>query len=91
VKLNLSGQMPQRVDATWASQLAILQGFAGHQTPDLVLREDDLPNALARLADDTDVSAPPYTGTAPTVDLPDDIRAMVRDIYAKDYGAFGFA
>jgi hypothetical protein len=53
-QLSVSGQSGQRVDPHWASQTAIIQGFAGFHPLDLVIREDRLPEALgfleARLA-----------------------------------------
>lgn len=89
VKGNLAGQTALKTDPSWASQAAVIEGFTGFLTPDHVLREEELPEALAWLAGP---QAPPYT--APLPQLPDwitpEIRAAVRDTYAHDYAAFGF-
>lgn len=97
VKLNLSGQTSIRVDAHWASQSAVLQGFAGFQGPDLVLREDRLADGLAFLASEVGQSAPPLPpasplGFTPLAAIHDaEVEAATRDAYARDYMAFGFA
>ena len=96
VKLNLSGQTGTRVDAHWASQSAILQGFSQFQSPDLILREDRLAEGLSYLASEVGMDAPAY---APAVDISDpslaslyddSVEAAARDAYARDYVGFGF-
>ncbi|MBL9050719.1 MAG: nodulation protein NodH [Tabrizicola sp.] len=94
-RLALGGQTGQRVDPSLASQTAILQGIAGFQPLDLVLREDRLEQGLAFLAAET--GAP-----LPTAIAPDPAQGALMDIYepgledaaeaayARDYLGFGF-
>jgi hypothetical protein len=96
VKLNLSGQTSSRVDAHWASQAAVLQGFAGFQGPDVVLREERLAEGLAFLAAEVGQSAPTlpqpahhgFCDLAAVYDA--EVEAAAREAYARDYVAFGF-
>lgn len=94
LKRNLSGQTGVRVDAHWATQSAILQGFANFQTPDLVIREDRLESGLAFLADEVGLTAKAVD--QPSVDerlvsLYDaEIEELTRDAYSRDYLLFGF-
>ena len=96
VKLTLSGQTSARVDAHWASQAAVLQGFASFQGPDLVLREDRLAAGLAFLAAEVGQTAPPvpaaaHSGFSPLSLIHDpEVEAAARDTYGRDYAAFGF-
>lgn len=93
LKLNLSGQTGFRVDAHWASQTAVLQGFAQFQGPDHVLREDRLAEGLAFLAAEVGVACPPAP-VAPADELATiydaDLEAAARDAYGRDYMGFGF-
>ncbi|MFN3846573.1 MAG: nodulation protein NodH [Paracoccaceae bacterium] len=97
VKLTLSGQTGIRVDAHWASQAAVLQGFATFQGPDLVLREDRLVEGLAFLAAEVGQTAPALPaesehGFTPMSAVYDaEVEAAARDAYARDYMAFGFS
>ena len=93
LKLNLSGQTGFRVDAHWASQTAVLQGFAQFQGPDHVLREDRLAQGLAFLAAEVGVApaplrANPLGGLAAIYDA--ELEAAARDAYGRDYMGFGF-
>lgn len=93
LKLNLSGQTGFRVDAHWASQTAVLQGFAQFQGPDHVLREERLAEGLARLAADVGVACPPVSDLANDglADIYDaELEAAARDAYGRDYMGFGF-
>ena len=96
VKQSLSGQTALRVDPHWASQSAILQGFAQVQTPDMVLREDRIASGLNWLAGEVGVMSPPFSSQpdiAPhaLADVCDDeVEAATRDAYQRDYVAFGF-
>lgn len=95
LKANLGGQTALRIDAAWASQTAILQGMAGFALPDLVLREEDLPQALPALARMAGRSAPDLPPTDPHAALLAQIvtpqmQALVRDLYQRDMIAFGF-
>ena len=83
-----------RVDAHWASQTAVLQGFAQFQGPDHVFREDRLAQGLAYLAAEVGVDC---LAVHPT-DMPAlaaiynaDVEAAARDAYPRDYMGFGFA
>ena len=97
LRVNLSGQTSIRVDQNWASQHALLQGAAQFSAPDLVLREEELPEALSRLASEVGKpDAPAY------LDAPHDrhdwldqiydreIERAARQAYARDYQMFGF-
>ncbi|MFN4172617.1 MAG: nodulation protein NodH [Pseudorhodobacter sp.] len=96
LKQNVAGQSGLRVDPHFASQTAVLQGFAQFQTPDLVLREDRLAEGLAHLCAEIGQPCPPL----PALEEPSlkaltavhgpDLEAAARDAYARDYAAFGF-
>ncbi|MDZ4096896.1 MAG: sulfotransferase family 2 domain-containing protein [Paracoccaceae bacterium] len=96
VKLNLSGQTAMRVPQHWATQTAVLQGFAQFQGPDVVLREDRLVDGLAYLAAELGIVAPSYQAEAEDVphaltDFYDpEIETATRDAYARDFMGFGF-
>lgn len=97
VRLNLAGQAGARVNPHWASQTAVLQGFAQFQGPDVVLREDRLAEGLAFVAAEAGL-----TGTPP---MPEDQElaaqglAAIHDVtleeaaeaaYPRDYLGLGF-
>ncbi len=94
LKLNLSSQTSSRVDAHWASQTAVLQGFGQFQTPDLVLREENLAAGLAFLAAEIGADCPPLLAAEPDnllASLYDaEIESAVRDAYTRDYIGLGF-
>ena len=95
-RLATSGQTGQRVDPNWASQTAILQGFAGFQPLDLVIREDRLAEGLAFLAAQVGVKPPAAFPSDPAVDAlaaihDDSLEAAAEQAYARDYMGFGFA
>lgn len=96
IKLNLSGQTSVRVDAHWASQAAVLQGFASFLGPDMVLREHRLAEGLAFLAAEVGQDAPALPDAAPhgyqplTAIYDAEIEAAARDAYTRDYVGFGF-
>lgn len=97
VKATLDGQSSLRVDPAWATQMSILQGMSDVVLPDLVLREDEAPGALARLADWAGYAAAPYR--PPTVAAPyaledildDAVAAAVHETYRRDFVMLGFA
>ena len=94
-RLATSGQTGQRVDPNWASQTAILQGFAGFQPLDLVIREDRLAEGLAFLATEVGISPPPAPGPDPSAQAlaaihDDSVEAAGAEAYARDYMGFGF-
>ncbi len=96
LKQNLAGQTGLRINGAWASQAAVLQGFARFQGPDLVLREDRLPEGLAYLGAEVGIAPPPLPALAE--DLPfalagiydKEVEAATRDAYQRDYMAFGW-
>ncbi len=96
VKQSLAGQTALRVDPHWASQSAILQGFAQVQTPDLVLREDRLTSGLNWLAQEVGMVPPTFVAAGVTAPhaladvCDDDVEVAVREAYQRDYVAFGF-
>lgn len=97
LKLNLAGQTSLRVDPAWASQNAILQGFAGFVTPDMILREATLAHDIKGLLGHIGRKDGPLLGTtdphaAQLSRIYDvTIEAASREAYGRDYMAFGFA
>ncbi len=94
-RLATSGQTGQRVDPNWASQTAIVQGFAGFQPLDLMIREDRLAEGLAFLAAEAGVSSPPLPAKAPAsaalaAIYDPSVEAAGAEAYARDYMGFGF-
>lgn len=94
-KLSVAGQMGQRVSPHWASQAAVLQGFAGFQGPDLVIREDRLAEGLSWLAAEIGVKAAPAPqdhGAAEALEAvwTPALEDAAQDAYARDYIGFGF-
>jgi LPS sulfotransferase NodH len=92
----LDGRTDLRVSAAFASQSAILQGFAGLQAPDLVLREDRLEAGLRFLADETglpfhDLPAAEERVGVPLFAVADaEVERAARRAYGRDYENFGF-
>lgn len=97
LKGNLSAQTSLRVDASWASQLSVLQGMATYGIPDMILREQDLERDLAVLAAQVGKSKMPriaaitdqFAGRLSAI-YDADVEAAARDAYQRDYIAFGF-
>jgi hypothetical protein len=94
-RLATSGQTGQRVDPNWASQTAILQGFASFHPLDLVIREDRLAQALAFLAVEVGVTPPEPPVPDPAADAlsaiwDESLEKAATDAYARDYMGFGF-
>ncbi|MEK0165065.1 nodulation protein NodH [Phaeobacter sp. A36a-5a] len=94
---NLSGQTGFRTDACWATQAQTIAGFSAVQSPDLILREEDLATTLpdlARWLGQSKASSP----DAPGVDQPyslqdiydDTLEAQIATVYQRDYILFGF-
>ena len=96
LKDNLRGLTSIRIDAAWASQAQILQGFGQFALPDMVLREDQLSEGLAQLCQQVSADAVelPTAPTAYPIALSEiydaDIEAATRDIYQRDYMMFGY-
>ncbi|MGG7645373.1 nodulation protein NodH [Rhodovulum sp. YNF3179] len=98
VKRNLSAQTGLRTDPAWASQTALVQGFAAAAPPDLVIREERLAASLAYLEEMTDRPHLPVAGAPPPpvapvtlADIYDTrLEAAARAAYQRDYMMFGF-
>ncbi|WP_323781448.1 sulfotransferase family 2 domain-containing protein [Thalassovita sp.] len=97
LKANLAGQTGVRVDASWASQVQVLQGFADVTPPDFILREDELDTMLpfvAARAGRSDAPVPDIVTEIVPVPLESiydaEIESLVNNIYNKDYVSFGF-
>ncbi|WP_323765045.1 nodulation protein NodH [Marinovum sp.] len=96
IKANLAGQTNLRIDPHWASQSGLLQGMGDLCLPDVVLREEDLAEGLAQLAERVGVAAPEVVAAAPDgpVTLAEiydaDLEALARAAYPRDYLMLGF-
>ena len=96
LKDNLAGQTSVRVDPNWASQVEVLKGFTSIASPDFVLREEELPAMLpviGRMFDkEAAVAKAPADTPVSLADIYDDeIEALTRSIYKRDYNNFGFS
>jgi hypothetical protein len=94
-RLAVAGQTGQRVDPSLASQTAVLQGFAGFQPLDLVIREDRLAEGLAFLAAETGASPSPVVSPDPAEAAlraihDESLEQATAEAYARDYLGFGF-
>jgi hypothetical protein len=97
LKSNLDGQTSLKVDAGWATQTAIIQGFGQILPPDHILRDDDLKAGLDMLAREIGVN-PPNTDLTNAADSPytladiydDEIEEATRRVYQRDFMQFGF-
>lgn len=98
LKGNLAGQTPVRVDAEWASQSQVIEGFAGVLSPEFILREEeiavDLPWIAAKVGVEKLPDLPQATPEGP-FDLAEiydaEIERAVRAVYARDYLMLGFS
>ncbi len=96
VKLNISGQTGQKIAPHFATQTAVLQGFAQFQGPDFVLREDRLAEGLAFLGAEIGVVTPAVNLTRENAPFTlaqiytPEIEAAARDAYQRDYIGYGF-
>lgn len=94
-RLSTLGQTGLRVDPNWASQTAILQGFASFQPLDMVIREDRLAEGLAFLAAEAGLPMPPAPPEDPAAQAlaaiyDEALEAAAAEAYARDYMGFGF-
>lgn len=95
LKANLAGQTSIRTRAAWATQSAVLQGLAGFQAPDMVMRAERLHDELPLIAGLVGREAPALPAEpAPAVPLgaiyDDGIEAAARAVYQRDYMGFGY-
>jgi hypothetical protein len=97
VGANLAGQTSMRVDPAWGTQAQALKGFADLTPPDHVLREDELPDFLPRMAARLGCADPPEWRGAETEEpfrleqIHDaDLEALAAEVYRRDYESFGF-
>jgi hypothetical protein len=95
---SVSGQTGMQPWPTWASQAAVLDGFAKATVPDALLREETLAEDLAWIARRAGhENPPPYvpeqmTGSVTLEQILDDeVIALAGDAYRRDYEQFGFA
>jgi hypothetical protein len=98
VKANLSGQTSVRVDGHWATQAQCLHGMGDFTLPDMVIRESEAETYLPALAMQVGHEAPrdptPVPNAAPfsLAQIYDDqIEALAREAYQRDYVMFGFS
>lgn len=96
VKRNLAGQTPIRVDPSWATQAAVIQGYAQVVPPDHLLRASQLADGLARLGAEIGLELPEAPVIAPDTPfslgeiLDDQVELAVHGAYQRDYMLFGF-
>lgn len=97
LKANLNGQTSIRVDANWATQAAVIQGMSVFALPDMIVREDEMASylpALARQVGYVKAGKPSVAQADVPIALSDiydnEIEALVREIYQRDYMMFGF-
>jgi hypothetical protein len=100
LKGNVAGQTAVRIDAGWASQSALIDGFSQLVPPDAVLREERLAEGLAYLAAEVGAGPggpsgpPPPPAFAAPFDLAQivdaEVQAAARAAYPHDYDRFGF-
>ncbi len=94
---NLTGQTNLRIDPNWATQTAILQGMARFALPDMVIREDEMASQLVSLAGQVGygtVADPVKAAVDQPIALEaiydEEIEALVKKTYQRDYMMFGF-
>ncbi|NDW46448.1 nodulation protein NodH [Ruegeria sp. PrR005] len=97
LRMNLAGQTAIRIDGSWCSQAQAIGSFSDFVNPDLILREDEMAEALPALARRFGHTEPPEPAMAPAdtpvslADIYDDaLEALAADVYQRDYIVFGF-
>jgi hypothetical protein len=94
-RLALGGQTGARVDPSLASQTALVQGIAGFQPLDHLLREDRLAEGLAMLTAGRGIvapSIPPGAEAEALLSIWDpSLETAAAEAYQRDYMGFGFA
>lgn len=94
-KLSVQGQAGEKVDPNWASQTAVLQGFAGFQGPDLVIREDRLAEGLAYLAAEVGCDTPAVASDSQAVTAlaaihDTSLDEAAEEAYTRDFISHGW-
>lgn len=92
LRRNLNGQTAMPTPPGWASQTEILAGMARFSVPDLLVREDRLPEDLDFLARSAGIDAPDDCAPVP---MPEGLRdpslaKAAQMAYLRDYVSFGF-
>jgi hypothetical protein len=91
LRRNLNAQTGLPTHPAWASQAAVLAGFARLYSPDLVMREGRLAEGLTALSVAVGIATPVVrVAKAHVLDDPRLIEAA-HAAYLRDYIAFGFA
>lgn len=96
LKGNLAGQTGLKVDPSWATQTAILQGMANVTLPDLLIREEEMAQELPALAaklghGDAGFDAPLPDEPFPLKSIYDgSVEVAAMEVYRRDYLNFGF-
>lgn len=96
LKRNLSGQTGLKIIPQFASQTAVLQGFAQLYPCDVILREDRIESGLGYLAAELNIGLPPFQavpiqGQFALADIwGDDLELAAQQAYERDYTGFGF-
>ncbi|MCB5408856.1 nodulation protein NodH [Pseudogemmobacter faecipullorum] len=90
-----AGQTGGRIDGHWASQSAVIQGFATFQPPDLILREEQLPEGLGWLCAGLGISAPalnpdPEPAAALNAIWSPELEQAAEEAWPRDYMGFGY-
>ncbi|MFM7446589.1 MAG: nodulation protein NodH, partial [Tabrizicola sp.] len=93
-RLATGGQTGARVDPSLASQTALVQGMAGFQPLDHLLREDRLAEGLAALAAEAGVASPKVStdpAAAALLSIWDEtLETAAAEAYQRDYMGFDF-
>ncbi|WP_417205618.1 nodulation protein NodH [Antarctobacter sp.] len=97
VRANLNGQTALRVDGHWATQAQCLEGMAEFTLPDMIVREEEMEAYLPALALQVGHQNPPDPVAVPNsapfslAEIYDNqIEALGREAYQRDYVMFGF-
>ncbi len=94
---NLTGQTSLRIDPSWCSQLAMVQGFASVVPPKHIFHEETLARDLAVFAGGFGIEAPAFVPEpmpkAPSLSdiYSQQLESAARSAYARDYQVFGFS
>jgi len=96
LKANFGGQTGIRVDPSWATQTALIQGFASFGSPDVILRRGNVAEGLNFISRELDMDFEPFDEQSDPEDIrlrsiyDAEIEAAARDAYQRDYIGFGF-